>query len=105
MSKLDCLVREITRHLRRCEGVSTLDDAAVRAVTRAVRLALSEPTPAMLRAGWGSHLNLDSELGQDFARDDYCRLIEAVFADNETSFAVGKLDSESEEPSSKVAPA
>lgn len=79
MSKIESLAREIARQLRNCDEALPLGEREVMAIIRAVRLALTEPSHQMLRAGWGCHLNVDSDLGQDFARDDYCRLIEAAF--------------------------
>ncbi|GGH21955.1 hypothetical protein GCM10007036_26630 [Alsobacter metallidurans] len=78
MSRIGALQDELTRQLRAIGRRGDLTEPELRAIMRAVRLALQDPSPEMLRAGWGGHLNLASELGEQFARDDYARLVEAA---------------------------
>lgn len=78
MSRIGALQDELTRQLRAAGRRVDLTEPELRAILRAVRLALLDPSPEMLRAGWGGYLNLASELGEQFARDDYARLIEAA---------------------------
>ncbi|WP_460449999.1 hypothetical protein [Alsobacter sp. SYSU BS001988] len=86
MSKVSALTHEFARQLRAIGRRSALSDQELQALVRAVRLTLAAPSPAMLRAGWGHHLNLTDELGLEFAQDDYSRMMEAAFASAESSF-------------------
>ncbi|WP_406857206.1 hypothetical protein ABEG18_06125 [Alsobacter sp. KACC 23698] len=70
---------EVLRQFRLHDCRVELDEAALDALMRAVRIALLRPSPEMLKAGWGHHLNLESELGREFAADDYDRVIAALF--------------------------
>jgi hypothetical protein len=85
VSKVPALTNEFARQLRAIGRRSALSDKEMQALVRAVRLALATPTDAMLRAGWGHHLNLGNELGAEFAHDDYQRMIESAFTCMESS--------------------
>jgi hypothetical protein len=73
---------ELLRQWRAAGLNSALNDKEIGAIVRAVQLALAHPSPEMLHAGWGHHLNLTAKLGVEFATDDYHRLIAAAFNDD-----------------------
>src|SRR5690348_10491503 len=70
---------EFIRQWRLAGRNSVPDQAEIQLVSRAVRLALRSPTAEMLKAGWGHHINLESQLGRDYAADDYDRVVDAFF--------------------------
>ncbi|WP_406857228.1 hypothetical protein ABEG18_06235 [Alsobacter sp. KACC 23698] len=74
----DVLRSELVRQLR-LSGQVQLNAREIDALVQAVRLALTRPTQAMLKAGWGHHLNVETQLGREYATDDYERVMTAFF--------------------------